>query len=68
MCKPGREFSHWIYGFCTATVTFLKATDPKNEYCRELQPGPYFPDAHLLLMADGLLQGKDEFLRIIVFC
>lgn len=68
MFRPGWEFSLWIYGVCMVTVTFLKAVDPQNEHCRALQPGLYFPDAHLLPMADGMLQGKDEFLRIMVFC
>lgn len=46
-------------------MTFLKGIDPKNEHCRELQTGLYFPDAHLLSTADGLLRGTDEFLRIM---
>lgn len=50
-----------MWGSCD----LLKAIDPKSEYCRELQPRLYFPDTHLLLMADGLPQGKDEFLRIV---
>lgn len=59
VCKPGLAFSHWVLGFCWAAVTFYKAIDPKNEYCGELQPGLYFPDAHLLSVADGLLQGSE---------
>lgn len=50
-------------------MTFWKPLIQKNEYCRELQPGLYFPDAHLLLMADGCAAGQRwAFEDYKVFC
>lgn len=52
---------HFPIGFLASARRLwpLKSHWSKNEYCRELQPGLYFPDAHLLSMADGLLQGNE---------
>lgn len=45
-----------LYGSCD----LYKSIDPKNEKCRELQPGLYFPGVPLLSMADALLQGNEK--------
>lgn len=60
-----RHFPPWILGSCMEAVTFKKPLIQKMKMA-ELQAGLYFPDAHLLLMADALLQGNEmSLLRII---